>query len=81
MPKTRRRWSGLKLSGVNLSRLQLLGTGLWKDPRVFGDPALQGAWYVGPDPTAPNGFKSFSTRYRSKFGSDRRAPQRSPTMR
>jgi branched-chain amino acid transport system substrate-binding protein len=60
----------LKLSGVNLARLQLLGTGLWEDQRIFGDPALQGAWYVGPDPTAPNNYKSFATRYRLKFGSD-----------
>jgi branched-chain amino acid transport system substrate-binding protein len=60
----------LKLSGVNLSRLQLLGTGLWEDQRIFGDPAMQGAWYVGPDPTAPTNYKSFATRYRTKFGSD-----------
>jgi branched-chain amino acid transport system substrate-binding protein len=60
----------LKLSGVNLSRLQLLGTGLWEDQRIFGDPALQGAWYVGPDPTAPNNYKSFAARYRSKFGNE-----------
>jgi branched-chain amino acid transport system substrate-binding protein len=60
----------LKLSGVNLSQLQLLGTGLWEDQRIFGDPALQGAWYVGPDPTAPNNYKSFAARYRSKFGSE-----------
>lgn len=67
----------LKLSGVNLSRLQLLGTGLWEDQRIFGDPTLQGAWYVGPDPTAPNNFKSFATRYRSKFGSE---PARTATL-
>ena len=67
----------LKLSGVNLARLQLLGTGLWEDQRIFGDPALQGAWYVGPDPAAPNNYKSFATRYRLKFGSD---PARTATL-
>jgi branched-chain amino acid transport system substrate-binding protein len=67
----------LKLSGVNLSRLQLLGTGLWEDQRIFGDPTMHGAWYVGPDPTAPNNFKSFATRYRSKFGGE---PARTATL-
>jgi branched-chain amino acid transport system substrate-binding protein len=57
-------------AGVNLRRLQLLGTGLWDDSRVFADPALQGGWYVGPDPTAPNGFKSLAGKYRTRFGSD-----------
>jgi ABC-type branched-subunit amino acid transport system substrate-binding protein len=54
-------------SGVDTKRVQLLGTGLWEDAQVFSNPQLDGAWYAGPD-TA--GFRSFSARYRSRFGQD-----------
>jgi ABC-type branched-subunit amino acid transport system substrate-binding protein len=64
----------LSASGVNLKRLQLLGTGLWDDSRTFADPALQGAWYAAPD-TA--GFRSFTGRYRTRFNSD---PARAATL-
>jgi len=60
----------LSAGGVNLQRLQLLGTGLWENPQIFNDPALQGGWYAGPDPAAPNGFKAFANRYRTRFGSE-----------
>ena len=36
-------------SGVNFMRLQALGTGLWDDSRVFGEPTLEGAWFAAPD--------------------------------
>jgi ABC-type branched-subunit amino acid transport system substrate-binding protein len=55
-------------------RLQLLGTGLWDDPRIFADPALQGGWYAAPDST---GFRNFSGRYRNRFGQD---PARAATL-
>jgi len=64
----------LTQSGVNLKRLQLLGTGLWDDPRIFADPALQGGWYAAPDST---GFRSFSGRYRNKYNQD---PARAATL-
>jgi branched-chain amino acid transport system substrate-binding protein len=67
----------LGANGVNLARLQLLGTGLWDSARVFAEPALQGGWYVAPDPSAPNGFKAFSTRYRARFGTD---PERTAAL-
>ena len=35
----------LTAAGVNLKRLQPLGTGLWDDPRVFAEPALEGGWF------------------------------------
>jgi ABC-type branched-subunit amino acid transport system substrate-binding protein len=64
----------LAASGVNLKRVQLLGTGLWDDPRVFSDPALQGGWFAAPDST---GFRNFSGRYRNRFGQD---PARAATL-
>src|SRR5262245_37604138 len=68
----------LSTAGVNLQRLQLLGTGLWENPRTFANALLQDGWYVGPDPTAPNSFKSsFASRYRTRFGSD---PERAASL-
>lgn len=54
-------------SHVNLKRVQLLGTGLWDDPHIFATPQLDGAWYAAPDSA---GFRSFSGRYRARFGQD-----------
>ncbi len=60
--------------GADLKRIQLLGTGLWDNPRVFADSALQGGIYAAPDPT---GFRAFSKRYRAKYGQD---PVRTATL-
>jgi len=57
----------LSSSGVDLKRVQLLGSGLWEDPQIFTNTALDGAWYAGPDTT---GFRSFSARYRTRYGQD-----------
>ena len=46
----------LTAAGANLRNIQLLGTGLWDNPRVFASPALQGGLYAAPD---PSGFRSF----------------------
>jgi len=64
----------LTAAGANLRNIQLLGTGLWDNPRVFAAPALQGGLYAAPD---PSGFRNFSTRYRTRFGSD---PVRTATL-
>ncbi len=67
----------LAAGGVDLRRLQLLGTGLWEDSRIFGDTALQGGWYVGPDTGGANNFRSFSTRYRARYAHE---PTRAATL-
>ena len=64
----------LTAAGANLKNIQLLGTGLWDNPRVFASPALQGGLYAAPD---PSGFRSFSSRYRAKYGAD---PVRTATL-
>ncbi len=64
----------LTAAGANLKNIQLLGTGLWDNPRVFATPALQGGLYAAPDPA---GFRGFSSRYRTKFGAD---PVRTATL-
>jgi ABC-type branched-subunit amino acid transport system substrate-binding protein len=65
---------GLVAAGANLRNVQLLGTGLWDNPRVFGSPNMQGGLYAAPDPA---GFRAFSTRYRNKYGAD---PVRTATL-
>jgi len=64
----------LTAAGANLKNIQLLGTGLWDNPRVFASPNLQGGLYAAPDPA---GFRAFSGRYRAKYGSD---PVRTATL-
>ncbi|MFN3658482.1 MAG: penicillin-binding protein activator [Pseudolabrys sp.] len=64
----------LAAARVNLKRVQLLGTGLWDDPRVMSNAQLQGGWYAAPD---SNGFRSFAQSYRTKYGSE---PVRTATL-
>jgi ABC-type branched-subunit amino acid transport system substrate-binding protein len=64
----------LTAAGANLKNIQLLGTGLWDNPRVFAAAALQGGLYAAPEAA---GFRSFSSRYRAKFGGD---PVRTATL-
>jgi len=55
-------------------KAQILGTGVWNDPRVLKLPALQGAWFAAPDSA---GFAAFSQRYKAKFNS---SPTRLATL-
>ena len=64
----------LVAGGADLKRVQLLGTGLWDNPRVFANVNLRGGLYAAPD---PSGFRSFSQRYRAKYGGD---PVRTATL-
>ena len=68
----------LTAAGANLKNIQLLGTGLWDNPRVFASPRLQGGLYAAPD---PSGFRSFSGRYRANSAPIRCAPRRWPMTR
>jgi ABC-type branched-subunit amino acid transport system substrate-binding protein len=60
--------------GLDTKRVQLLGTGLWDDPRIFNDARLHGGWYAAPD---SNGFRNFSARYRQRYNQD---PVRTATL-
>ena len=57
----------LTSNGIDPKKVQLLGTGLWEDPQIFTNSALEAAWYAGPDST---GFRNFSARYRTRYGQD-----------
>jgi len=62
-------------AGVNIKRLQLLGTGLWgDDPRINATPALDGGWYAAPDAA---GYRNFANRYAARF---KQQPVRTATL-
>lgn len=61
-------------AGVASRRVQYLGTGLWDDPRVMNDAALQGGLFAAPDGA---GYRAFTGRYRTRFGQD---PVRTATL-
>ncbi len=60
--------------GLNTRRIQLLGTGLWDDPRIYEVPALAGGWYAAPDAA---GYRAFANRYRARYHQD---PVRTATL-
>ncbi len=64
----------LEANRVNLKRLQLLGTGLWDDPRIVEIPLMAGGLYAAPEST---GYRGFATRYRARYGAD---PVRTATL-
>ncbi|HTV37060.1 MAG TPA: penicillin-binding protein activator [Xanthobacteraceae bacterium] len=64
----------LVADGMNPKRIQLLGTGLWDDPRIYSAPALDGGLYAAPDAA---GYRSFSARYRQRYNQD---PVRTATL-
>jgi branched-chain amino acid transport system substrate-binding protein len=64
----------LVANSVNTKRVQLLGTGLWDDPRINAAAALDGGWYAAPDGA---GYRNFAGRYRTRFKQD---PVRTATL-
>lgn len=65
----------LAANGVNVKRVQLLGTGLWgDDTRISSEKLLDGGWYPSPEQT---GFRNFAGRYRARYGQD---PVRTATL-
>jgi hypothetical protein len=64
----------LTAAGANLRNIQMLGTGLWDNPRVYASPVLQGGLYAAPD---ASGFRAFAARYRTKYAAD---PVRTATL-
>jgi branched-chain amino acid transport system substrate-binding protein len=64
----------LVAGGVNPKRTQLLGTGLWDDPRISAYAPLEGGWYAAPDSA---GYRNFTNRYRARFKQD---PVRTATL-
>jgi len=66
--------NALAANGVDLRRVQMIGSGLWEDARISSTAALEGAWYAAPE---SNGFRNSSARYRARYGPD---PVRTATL-
>ena len=64
----------LTAAGLDTKRVQLLGTGLWDDPRIFNDPRCKAACMPRRTRT---GFRNFAARYRTRYGQD---PVRTATL-
>ncbi len=48
--------------GVDIRRVQMLGTGRWNDPSVWREPTLAGGIFAAPDPVNIERFKESFTR-------------------
>jgi len=50
---------------IDTAKVHLLGTGLWDDPGLAGEPALVGGWFAAPAPAARSDFeKRFQALYK-----------------
>src|SRR6201988_3477422 len=54
--------------------MQLLATGLWDEPRISSNPALDGGWYGAP---VGGGYRGFPARYRAR---SKQEPGRAATL-
>lgn len=56
----------LTYDGIDSSKVQLLGTGVWDDPSIESVPALSNGWFPAP---APDAGDTFTGKYKANFGS------------
>ena len=55
----------LKTAGLDTANVRLLGSGLWDDPSIAGEPALYGGWFAASPPIARREFES---RFEATYG-------------
>jgi ABC-type branched-subunit amino acid transport system substrate-binding protein len=55
----------LKETGLDTSRVRLLGSGLWDDPAIAGEPALYGGWFAA---SPPEPRREFESRFQTTYG-------------
>jgi ABC-type branched-subunit amino acid transport system substrate-binding protein len=55
----------LAFNGFDPAKVKLLGTGLWDDPGIAREQALDGGWFAAPEPNADN---AFNEKYRAVYG-------------
>jgi ABC-type branched-subunit amino acid transport system substrate-binding protein len=53
-------------NGIDRSKIKLMGTGLWDDPSIQKEAALEGGWFAAP---APDADASFNAKYKAAYGS------------
>ncbi|HKD46125.1 MAG TPA: penicillin-binding protein activator [Rhizomicrobium sp.] len=55
----------LAFNGLDPAKVKLLGTGLWDDPTVTKEQALDGGWFAAPEPDADG---AFTGKYHEVYG-------------
>ncbi len=55
----------LKEAGLDLAQVRLLGSGLWDDPSIAGETALDGGWYAA---SPPEPRREFESRFQATYG-------------
>ena len=55
----------LAFDGVDTTKVKLLGTGLWDDPTLAREEALDSGWFAAPTQIADN---AFDAKYHDAFG-------------
>jgi ABC-type branched-subunit amino acid transport system substrate-binding protein len=55
----------LKDSGLDPARVRLLGSGLWDDPSIAGESALDGGWFAA---SPPEPRREFESRFQATYG-------------
>jgi ABC-type branched-subunit amino acid transport system substrate-binding protein len=55
----------LRTAGLDPAQTHLLGSGLWDDPAIAGEPALEGGWFAASPPDTRH---DFATRYQGAYG-------------
>ncbi len=57
--------ASFKKYNFDLSKVKLLGTGLWDDPEIAAIPEMKGAWFPS---SMPGAYKTFETHFVSVYG-------------
>jgi ABC-type branched-subunit amino acid transport system substrate-binding protein len=55
----------LVAAGLDTSQVRLLGSGLWDDPSIIGEPALYGGWFAA---SPPETRREFENRFSATYG-------------
>ena len=63
----------LNYSQIDVTKVKLLGTGLWYETGTLKEPLLQNAWFAAPQPSLDD---AFNAKYKQTFGGD--PPQLAP---
>ena len=57
----------LAFYNIDTTKVKVLGSALWTDPKLASEPTLAGAWFAAPSAAA---WSAFAQRYRDAYGAD-----------
>jgi ABC-type branched-subunit amino acid transport system substrate-binding protein len=55
----------LRAAGLDTAKVRLLGSGLWDDPSIAGEPGLYGGWFAA---SPPEPEQEFENRFQKTYG-------------